>query len=160
MLPKFAALSQPAFSLDRRGADRRGFTLSFDASEGPGTTAVVLLDLSRTGMRLRSSARLEIGEELDVVIPEAGKITARIVRKLTEGFEHEYGAEFHEPITEGAISAALLASPPLPRQASEGDIESHEGKFSRRTRLAILVGLTVGSWLVMGALGYAIARLF
>ncbi|WP_191229077.1 PilZ domain-containing protein [Aurantiacibacter xanthus] len=161
MLPRVAALSLPAPFIDRRNASRRTFTLSFDAGERPGTTAVAILDLSQTGMRIRSSAKLDIGEQLDVAIPEAGTVSAIIVRSTRLDFENEYGAEFPEPISQAAISAALLAAPALPRPHAEDAAfpEPDVPKLRRRTRVAILGGLTVASWALVGAVGYAIARL-
>lgn len=161
MLPKVAALSQPALSLDRRDANRRTFKLSFDAADEPGMTPVVILDLSRTGMRIRSTAGLEIGAYLEVALPEAGTVSAKIVRKVREEFEDEYGAEFEEPITEGAVSAALLAAPAAPPPVAEDDasLAVPDEKLSYRARLGILIGLSVAAWLVVGGAIYVIAEL-
>ncbi|MEN7537105.1 PilZ domain-containing protein [Aurantiacibacter flavus] len=161
MLPRVAALSHPTPFLDRRSASRRTFTLSFDASDGPGTTPVVILDLSQTGLRIRSSAKLAMGETFEVALPEAGTVSATIVRSARVDHETEYGAEFHVPITQAAVSAALLAAPALanPVLQDEAIPEPDVGKLSRRTRVVILGGLTVTTWLLVGAVGYFIARL-
>lgn len=133
MLPKVATLSQPAFSPDRRDAKRRAVKLGFDAADGPGKTRVLILDLSKTGMRIQSSANLDIGEQLDIVIPEAGLVSANIVRRTSGGIEDEYGAEFIEPITEAAVSAVLLAAPafapPIPEEDANQWLAEARAKF-------------------------------
>ncbi|WP_137679321.1 PilZ domain-containing protein [Aurantiacibacter suaedae] len=160
MLPRVAALSLPAPLLDRRNASRRTFTLSFDATERPGTTPVSILDLSQTGMRISSTANLELGEYLEVALPQAGTVSAIVVRIARGDAENEYGTEFLEPISQGAVSAALLAAPPLSRPQLEQPVypEPHVEKLGYRTRLVILGGLTVTTWLLVGAAGYMIAR--
>lgn len=169
MLPKVASLSLPAMSPDRRAADRRTCTLSFFAAEGADTIPVLVLDLSQTGMRLWSAAVLEIGDRLDVVIPEIGPVSARIVRRKAVRGQYQYGAEFHAPITQGAISAALLAAPvladPVPgrpvsyRQLADRPAtdDAPEDRFGRGVRVAIFAGLGLASWAAVGALAYAFA---
>lgn len=162
MLPKLASLSRSRPTPDRRTATRRTCTLSFDPNGGRGPKAVIVLDLSRTGMRFWSPAVLSVGDNLDVVVPEMGGVSARIVWKKSDHFEHEYGAEFRNPITEGAISAALLAAPisGVAGLAGEARPTSKPRKLAGRTRLMVLAGLTLASWLVMGAAGYILFRLF
>ena len=164
MLPKVATLSLPAAPPDRRGADRRTCTLSFVAAEGAETVPVLVLDLSRTGMRLWSAAVLERGDRLDVVIPEVGQLSARIVRRKAVQGQYQYGAEFDTPITQGAISAALLAAPvladpapdrPLSVRPAAGDAPE---KFSRRVRVAIFAGLGLASWAAVGTIAYGLAH--
>lgn len=113
MLPKIAALSDTSFSLEKRRARRRSIELGFDAVERRGKTRVLILDLSRTGMRIQTSAMLEVGESLELVIPEAGPVSVTIVRAVPDTSGNEFGCEFDEPITEAAVSAALLAAPPF-----------------------------------------------
>ncbi|UVI38340.1 PilZ domain-containing protein [Qipengyuania spongiae] len=166
MLPKVASLSLPAMSPDRRAADRRTCTLSFlAADEGADTIPVLVLDLSQSGMRLWSAAILEIGDRLDVVIPEIGPVSARIVRRKAVRGQYQYGAQFHAPITQGAISAALLAAPVLAGPAQNGPLsdrpaadEAPEERFSRRVRVAIFAGLGLASWAAVGAIAYGLAH--
>ncbi|OYX66641.1 MAG: hypothetical protein B7Y88_02025 [Sphingomonadales bacterium 32-64-17] len=161
MLPRVAALSLPAPFVDRRHANRRTFTLSFDAGQQLGTTAVSILDLSQTGMRIRSTANLEVGEYLEVELPEAGTVSAIVVRSARMGSENEYGTEFLQPISQGAVSAALLAAPAVPssQQHDAPFPDPHVEKLRYRTRLLILGGLTLATWALVGAIGYAIVRM-
>lgn len=175
MLPKVATLSLPGMSSDRRRADRRTCTLSFLAAEGADTVPVLVLDLSQTGMRLWSEAILEVGDRLDVAIPEIGQVSARIVRRKAVRGQYQYGAEFHAPITQGAISAALLAAPILADPSPDRALldrpladrllsdlpaagEPPEAKFERRVRVVIFAGLALVSWAAVGALAYAFAN--
>lgn len=166
MLPKVASLSLPAMPPDRRGADRRTCTLSFlVADEGADTIPVLVLDLSQTGMRLSSAAVLEPDDRLDVVMPEIGGVSARIVRRKAVRGQYQYGAEFLAPITQGAISAALLAAPVRADSApdrpnSDGPAADQvpEERFSRRVRVAIFAGLGLASWAAVGAIAYGIGH--
>jgi hypothetical protein len=58
-------------------------------------------------MLLESAAPLQIGERIDLVIPEAGPAEATIV--WTSG--HYFGCRFEQPLSTAAVSAALLRSP-------------------------------------------------
>jgi hypothetical protein len=112
MLPKIATLSHSSLSLENRGSKRRSIEVGFEARERADKSRVLILDLSKTGMRIQTSARFEIGESIGLDIPEAGPVSATIVREIHNDFEGEFGAEFDEPITEAAVSAVLLAAPP------------------------------------------------
>lgn len=113
MLPKIATLSHSNFSLENRGSKRRSIEVGFETRERADKSRVLILDLSKTGMRIQTSARFEIGESIGLYIPEAGPVSATIVREIHNDFEGEFGAEFDEPITEAAVSAVLLAAPPI-----------------------------------------------
>lgn len=130
MLPKIATLSHSNFSLENRSSKRRSIELGFEASERTDKTRVLILDISKTGMRIQTSARLKIGESVGLDIPEAGPVFATIVREIHNDFEGEFGAEFDEPITEAAVSAVILAAPaiapPIPQE--EKDQWLREGK--------------------------------
>lgn len=100
-------LSVEPASADGRGAERR--KLRFDAEvAGPGDAAQVLvLDLSEAGMMLHSGAEFAVGEIVQIELPEAGEVGARIVWRRSP----LYGCEFLAPVARGAVSAALLRSP-------------------------------------------------
>lgn len=107
MLPKAAQISSRVPSTDRRSAKRRVITIGFDVGETQGKGRLVLLNLSQTGMLFQTSAELAVGEEVGIVIPEAGEVTAMFLRRTGD----QYGAIFHSPIPHSAVSAVLLAAP-------------------------------------------------
>lgn len=129
MLPKIAHISPLASPNDMRSAERRVITFGFSINETGRNTRILVLNLSRSGMLLQTSADLDIGEKIQVEIPEAGPVNARIVRRTG----NQFGAMFDNPITKAALSAVLLASPagppPLDREeirAAHRAYPSHE----------------------------------
>jgi len=94
---------------ERRSSRRRKLHLETEAEASP-ESRVVIHDLSEQGMLLESRVALAVGEKLDLVIPEAGSATASIV--WSSG--HYFGCKFDKPLSNAAVSAALLRSPPSP----------------------------------------------
>lgn len=123
MLPKIATLTDAGLPFYTRRARRRSIKLGFDAIVRQGKNRVLILDLSRTGMRIQASAMLEVGGSLELVLPEAGPVSFSIARAVPGAFGNEFGCEFDEPITEGAVSAVLLAAPaftpPIPSEKND-----------------------------------------
>lgn len=107
MLPQIAHISVPEREGERRGAARRVVKFGFSPSPVADGTRVIILDLSETGMRFQTIADLAIGELIRTEVPEAGPVDARIVWREND----LYGAAFSAPISRGAVSAVLLASP-------------------------------------------------
>lgn len=91
-----------------RGAPRRKLRLEVaGSSASAGETRVLVHNLSTTGLLLETSAPLSVGEPIQVVLPEAGASSARVVWAS----EDMYGCQFDKPITVAAVSAAQLQSP-------------------------------------------------
>lgn len=111
MVPQLAYLSEEDGSAvddaERRAARRRTINLGTTPVGERPIQRIVLLDLSKTGLRLHCLTHLEIGECVVVCLPHAGEVEARIVWSNND----EYGARFVSPISAGAVSAAALASP-------------------------------------------------
>ncbi|WP_427965390.1 PilZ domain-containing protein [Altererythrobacter sp.] len=118
MLPKAAYISPVEPSAERRGAVRRVVTLGLDVAETRGNTRVLILNLSRTGLLLQTSAELEVGETIQIDVPEAGQVEAKIVRQNGD----QFGAMFDNPIKQAAISAVLLAAPARPEPLAREEI--------------------------------------
>lgn len=153
MLPKVATLSNAGFSLEKRRAKRRSIKLGFDAAERRGDTRVLILDLSRTGMRIQTSATFEVGETLEIALPEAGPVSFTIVRAVRDAFGNEFGCEFDQPITEGAVSAALLAAPPFaPPVPEEEKKQWIRDARARHPEVQPVPGLILAVMLVFAAL--------
>jgi len=94
---------------ERRSSRRRKLRLETDSGTTP-ESRVIIHDLSEQGMLLESQAALAVGEKLDLVIPEAGSAAAAIV--WSSG--HYFGCRFEKALSNSAVSAALLRSPPSP----------------------------------------------
>lgn len=94
---------------ERRRSQRRSLRLG----AGAAGAAVVIHDISDTGMLIQSSAPMLVGASLEVELPHAGHVPATVV--WTSG--DFYGCEFDQRIPPAAVSAALLRSAPKERSA-------------------------------------------
>lgn len=130
-------------SRNRRAAPRRQLSLG---AVLPGTgDKVVILDLSTTGMLIETRADLATFEQLHLELPEVGPAVATVM--WNSG--HYFGCEFHAPIPQAAISAALLQSPftlttPAIRPAVEDEeVETDFAKdrYPLGVRLRAILGL-------------------
>lgn len=105
------SLQSTARTDTRRGASRRKLQLDVGGTTGSGAQAeVVILNISETGLLVRSSAALSIGERFEVSLPQAGRKTARVMWASGDLF----GCQFDEPISRAAVSAAQLRGKPEP----------------------------------------------
>jgi hypothetical protein len=82
------------------------------ASGAPGNNALIY-NLSERGLLLESAAAVSVGDVLVVDMPEAGAVSAEVVW-VREAFA---GCEFDRPLSNAAVSAALLRSLPQPRSS-------------------------------------------
>lgn len=89
---------------DSRGSPRRRLRLATSGETPQDSVEVLIQDLSHTGLLIETDAELEVNEIFLVDLPEAGATEARIVRK--EG--SVFGCEFLTPISQAALSAAIL----------------------------------------------------
>ena len=69
-------------------------------------TRVLVHNLSETGLLIESSDGLEIGEAIDLVLPEAGATRASVIWASGE----LYGCAFDAPLSPATLSAAQLRS--------------------------------------------------
>ena len=102
-----AHFQEEAASQDRRSSERHRIgpvLVSGNPSDGQ---IVYVTDISTSGLRLRTKAKLEIGEEILVQIPSFSVVPARLVWR--EG--DELGCEFKTPISQAELSAFILRSP-------------------------------------------------
>lgn len=107
---KFKRPLHAEFQSDSRYAGRSILRLSASAStksESQSESQNVLIhDLSETGLRFETVARLEVSDLVNVDLPFIGMMEARIIW-------HEddfYGCQFLEPVSQDILSAALLRS--------------------------------------------------
>ena len=102
-----AHIAEPAETADRRRMRRRTLRLDVAARTATTESAVVIHDLSRTGLLIETDADFEVGETFVLILPEIGAAPARIVRADGKRF----GCEFLSPVPASAVSAALLKTP-------------------------------------------------
>lgn len=129
-------------------AERRRLLLETQgALASGGATQVVLHNFSETGVLLESQVDLEIGEYIDIDLPEAPQARARVI--WASG--RLYGCAFEVPIPAATLSAAQLRSAvqsdmalvPPPTPAGPSPIGG-ESLGERLHRLRKLRGLTQG----------------
>lgn len=94
-------------SSDERRAIRRSVRLGGVAFSTFGASRALVTDLSEAGFRIETSKQLKVGDVLELELPEAGVVTARVVWTKNE----ENGCEFLELISLAAVSAARLLTP-------------------------------------------------
>jgi hypothetical protein len=102
-----AHIVDPVEAADRRRMQRRTLRLDVAARSATSEAAVVIRNLSRTGLLIETDAAFARGETFLLVLPEVGAAPARVIRENGRFF----GCEFLTPIPASAISAALLKAP-------------------------------------------------
>jgi hypothetical protein len=102
-----AHIASPPEATDRRRTERRTLRLDAAAHSSTQETAVIIRNLSRTGLLIETDAFFALGETFILILPELGAAPARVVRE--EG--RSLGCEFLSPVPASAISAALLKAP-------------------------------------------------
>jgi len=102
-----AHIAEPTETADRRRMQRRTLRLDVAARTATTESAVIIRDLSRTGLLIETEADFDVGETFILILPEIGAAPARIVR--ADG--RRFGCEFLSPVPASTISAALLKTP-------------------------------------------------
>ena len=88
-----------------RRAARRTLLLTARGTTSDGDTAAVLVhNISTTGLLFETQSSLAAGESMDIELPEAGMIRANVVWKSGKLF----GCQFDMPISAAVLSAAQL----------------------------------------------------
>ena len=97
----------PSDPAERRQAARWRVELIVTAEQDDSRAEVIVRNLSERGLMLESVRPLELGERLNVELPDSEPVEARVV--WAEGTS--YGCEFVEDIPTASVSAALLRAP-------------------------------------------------
>lgn len=132
-----AHIADPVETTDRRRTQRRTLRLDVAARSAAAESAVVIRNLSRTGLLIETDATFSIGETFLLVLPELGAAPARVVRSDGTLF----GCEFLTPVPASAISAALLRAPYDEEEGDVADITTardSDGLYAQRPPSAIL----------------------
>ena len=93
--------------VEKRTAARRSLQLDVPAHSLSRAVQAVIHNLSVSGLLLEGTAHLQVGETLEIDLPNAGP-TPALVKWMRGDFA---GCEFVAPVSQAAISAALLKSP-------------------------------------------------
>ena len=124
--------------LQGRGSRRRKLYLAASVAQSDTGSAVDIFNISKTGLLLATSGRLDLDEPLTVVLPEVGERSASIVWFA----ENLYGCRFEEPLSESEIDACVnLSAPEGPAPAQAATPEESFGERLKRLRSAS--GLTM-----------------
>lgn len=138
-----AHIADPVEATDRRRTERRTLRLDVAAQSSTEESAVIIRDLSRTGLLIETDTSFAVGETFLLVLPELGATPARIIRADGKRF----GCEFLSPVPGSAISAALLKAPPSGEagEIAEPAIQSEDDEDGfRRPASALLFTVLTG----------------
>lgn len=102
-----AHITNPIETTDRRRTERRTLRLDVAARTSDHESAVIIRNLSRTGLLIETDAGFALRETFILILPEMGAVAARVVRIE----DQQFGCEFLSPVPASVISAALLKSP-------------------------------------------------
>lgn len=124
---------------DRRRANRRLLKLQVPGlvPDRPGV-AVLIHDLSRSGLLIETSADLGVGARLEVELPEAGHTDAQVMWANGRYF----GCRFDSALDARALSAAQLMSP----AAVSAPVEAANDHLPLATRIKVVGALALGAW--------------
>lgn len=153
MVALLAEISVDPSTTDEREAKRRKLRLVAEVAYSQDSARVLILNMSKTGMMIETAAVLAVGESFEVDLPEAGTVIARVIWHR----EQQFGCAFDSPLSQGALSGALLQSPPDQAQAaataaSEGAAAPSEwdavqaewvGARAPATRAVVMAALTI-----------------
>ena len=145
----FAAHWKDTDTGERREDARRVLRLEAEGMTAGGERAEVLVhNISEGGLLIETGAALEVGEEIDIDLPQAG--TTRAVARWQSA--RLFGCEFAAAISPAALSAAQLRAIPVEREPlSPAHAVPDAGFAARLQRLRKARGLTLAQ--VAGALG-------
>lgn len=100
-----AFLQSPSSDSDTPRKVRRKLQLEVPGAQADGETlAVRIHNISQGGMLIECDAPLAVNDKIDVELPHAGVVTAKLV--WTSG--SLFGCQFKAPISDAAVSAAEL----------------------------------------------------
>ncbi len=152
---------------DNRQRRRHQLFLEVEArglDSGSGT--VIVHDISDTGLLIETDAELQVGEMIEVNLPQAGLMEAEIV---WDG-GRVYGSRFTRQLTSAAVSAArlggrfTLTKPNSPAEqvvAQQSQYNAQygialNGELPIGAKLWIIFGLALSLWIIIGAITYVI----
>lgn len=149
-----ARLEAPQDFGDRRASDRRLLRLPVaGAIANDSGVDVFIHDLSRSGLLMETRTALQVGDQIEVDLPEAGNTIARVVWSTGQFF----GCQFNSLIPAAALSAALLRNPIVrdSRPAEAVYAVTPEAAKTEllplRHRAAVVLALATAAWIAVFA---------
>ena len=140
------------FQIDREGTLR-------DTASQPHD--VVIEDLSSSGCRFRTNVALQVGSLISLGIPGLGMQMAEVVRRD----EDRYGCFFVAPLDPAKVPAVLTAGTVVEMSVSRMSIPAEvaalelsgapQTEYSKRRKLAIVLGSSLALWSMAGGVIYA-----
>jgi hypothetical protein len=151
-----AQLDPKTVRSSNRTANRRMLHLPAEGVTNSGTSDVLILDMSVSGLLLETSGDLSEGDAIDLDLAETSGVRA-IVRWSSGQL---FGCQFQQPISTAAVSAALLRASYDPRSSPKAiappvitgladysaDVDHHDEELSLGAKLRLIIGLAVLSW--------------
>lgn len=130
---------------DRRNEDRVVVERTGTLGTGIGTPEfITVADLTRDGCRIESATELETGSTIHLGIAGVGMVEAEV--RWRNGLTH--GCAFVQPLPSGAVTAAIMSNVyPFPLGTEPVAVAA---KASGRASGALLLGITVGGWAIVG----------
>lgn len=113
-----AYFQTPDASSGKRRAARRRLLLEVQGAHADASVTARIHNISLTGMLIESEAPLAVADVIDVELPQAGTVTAKLV--WTSG--QLYGCEFETPISPAILAAAQLRGEAAPAMTEEADL--------------------------------------
>lgn len=153
---------------DERSVHRRSLRLITTARPSSAEPfEAIILDLSEEGFLTRAPGCLAVGDAVEVCLPDAGLVAAKVVWASGP----YYGCEFVSPVSRAVVSASLLRSAPRAEPAPVAfdgpkiipfpKVQAYEEPVAQTlglgTRVAVIVGTSAALWT---AIVFGISRLF
>ena len=156
-----AVLEQHGVAADDRATARRSLKLAVRAqSSAAGERPVVIQNLSRTGLLVEAAeGTLAVGDALFVDVPEDGAVESKVVWESGRFF----GCKFRAPISQAAVSGALLQAEPRSTPGLSPDPgavagRSPGGKLVPEVNFSVALLLAVALWGALLVAGYLLFR--
>ncbi|MGZ2410620.1 PilZ domain-containing protein [Sphingomonas sp. F9_3S_D5_B_2] len=154
-----ALLDAKPLAVTGRAAPRRKLHLQAQGVVGRGTTDVLIMDVSTTGILLRTTGDLTNGETIELDMGDQAGIPA-VVRWSSGDL---FGCQFKRPLSTAAVSAALLRAPPAVSWPAPAPVElaepesspveqlSPETEISFPRKMRAIFALALASWGLVAA---------
>lgn len=118
---------------------RRTLRLQLQGAKATGGEVAVLVhNISATGLLIESDVALDLGDRIEIGLPHAGTTWAKVIWTSTR----IYGCQFDTPISAATLSAAQLRSVVGPDSGTLPDLPRAESFGVRLQRLRTAKGLT------------------
>lgn len=118
---------------------RRTLRLQLQGAKATGGEVAVLVhNISATGLLIESDVALDLGDRIEISLPHAGTTWAKVIWTSTR----IYGCQFDTPISAATLSAAQLRSVVGPDSGTLPDLPRAESFGVRLQRLRTAKGLT------------------